>query len=105
MTERCKNRVRAPGSHFGQYHQCSRAAKQDGYCAQHHPNAKAARRIAGEQRWQARVAAANAPQRRAEAIREAAQGVLDAWFRSGIRTEDPQAEEALIALSTAMAPQ
>lgn len=45
----CKERVWPPGSFSG--HQCSRKAKTDGYCTQHHPDNVDARRKAREEKW------------------------------------------------------
>lgn len=42
MSEQCKHRVRMDTG-FGRFRICSRIAVQDGYCKQHHPDAKKAR--------------------------------------------------------------
>ena len=49
LTARCAERVSEPGGWHR--HQCSRNAVRDGWCKQHHPDAKAARRKATEDRW------------------------------------------------------
>ena len=41
-SDRCKTRVTIPGI-WSQDHQCSRKAKKDGFCKQHHPDTVAAR--------------------------------------------------------------
>ena len=53
--DRCKAMVSTPGLSFGGEHQCSRQAKRDGYCAQHHPDAKAERDRKGDEKFEARM--------------------------------------------------
>ena len=52
MTRRdvyCKGLVH--DDHGVSFHGCSRKAKKDGYCKQHHPDAVKARRAEQERRW------------------------------------------------------
>lgn len=48
----CKVSVRMAGFTFPRYSQCSREAVKDGFCKQHHPDAKKARLEASSRRWQ-----------------------------------------------------
>lgn len=47
----CKERV--PGANSFYRATCSRKAKRDGYCTQHHPDAKAARDATRDAKWKA----------------------------------------------------
>lgn len=51
MSEQCKAEVWRQGSWRGS--QCQRKAVRDGYCAQHHPDAKQERQAAHEAKWRA----------------------------------------------------
>lgn len=53
MTDRCKQKVFPAGMNFPRATQCSRAAKKDGYCLQHHPDAEAERRRKSDERSKA----------------------------------------------------
>lgn len=63
MSDRCKERVREGGLHWTRWHQCSRKAKQDGYCKQHHPDAVKARLDASNETARAEWAASIARDR------------------------------------------
>jgi hypothetical protein len=65
-------------SHDGwRTYQCSRNAKKDGYCKQHHPDSVKARRKEAEKRWRNRVE--EIAYRKNAAIRKALAGVIDGW--------------------------
>jgi Skp family chaperone for outer membrane proteins len=50
--KRCKQTV-IPNDKWGSFHphQCNRAVVKDGFCKQHHPDAKAERNAASMERW------------------------------------------------------
>jgi hypothetical protein len=49
----CKEGVWHASGNWGSSYQCSRKAKVDGYCKQHHPDGKKARKDAGDARYKA----------------------------------------------------
>ncbi len=61
VEKRCKYIVTPDGTAFARPRPCSRSAKKDGYCKQHHPDAIAERRKARDERYEKAAAARRAP--------------------------------------------
>lgn len=57
-------------------HPCARTATRDGYCYQHHPEAREARRAKSVATYTAKIQKELAPARRAKRIEEAARALL-----------------------------
>lgn len=70
MSEKCKVTV----WHGWHRHQCSRKAKKDGYCLQHHPDTVAAKKASREAQWAAESAARRDRTAREAAIRTFCEG-------------------------------
>lgn len=49
--EKCKARVPVKGDNWGRKKKCSRWARKEGYCTQHHPDAVKEREEASAERW------------------------------------------------------
>lgn len=98
---RCKEMLPPKGGPWGRLPQCPRKAVRDGFCAQHHPDAKAARWNKSREAWRVKQAE-YAKQRQIasakEAVIEAAEALRDSDW-----TNEPVAaiERAVDALREA----
>lgn len=83
-TERCKKRV------WGEYGSapCSRKAKRDGYCTQHHPDAKAERDAKREAEWAKERARTGWLHERASLLKAVADTAIKAHRRGDTLPED-----------------
>jgi len=52
MTQKCKHQVMNSGLGFGRLVPCRNAAKKDGYCGMHHPDAVAERKRKSQERFE-----------------------------------------------------
>ena len=82
MKERCQAKVYVPGVYSSVT--CSREAKRDGYCTQHHPDNVAARRAKRTAKWDAEYAAIQAAKdAKIDALRLALEQAWDQGWCAG----------------------
>jgi hypothetical protein len=113
MTDQCIEKVFPSGMNFPRAMQCSRAAKKDGFCLQHHPDAVAERRRKADERYKAQQE--KSPWRRIErmaavnqeliAVNKDLYAALETLWDAcdGIRDQVPNHQAVMAAAESALA--
>lgn len=94
MDKRCIATVYNPGSFSRR--SCERAAKQDGFCSQHHPEAEKARSDKRRAEWESKYAAQKARETRQQMLMDIGQAVLDAYCETVGATEETVTADEVI---------